>query len=324
MTRVALLGSGPQAAAHAAALKAVGPAAVLAGVHCSDADAVTALATHLGAPAVGDRDALLRDAQLAVVATPAERRTADARRALELGLDVLVEGPLPVADLGELHGTATRTGTHPVLAVSHPAAFHPVLRALRTLLGDTPLIAVEATNLLAFDDAPGHPDVTGDLLLEPLQLVLALAGRPPASTQAAGRRFRRGQGYDLATATLIFDDDLIGVLTAGRAGAHAVRRLVVDAPEARVTCDLTAGTLEAARDLPGRGVVVERIGPVPGTAHERQLEGVLRACATRRPPEVGVGVAMALMEAAEAIHRRVELLAHRPPAAHKRPPLRAA
>lgn len=289
MVRVAILGDGPAADAHARALRALAQEAVL-----------------VADPA---------DAQVALAATPD-----DARRALLAGLDVLVE-PCGADELRDVQAAAARGGAQPILGVACDALCDPTLRTLRRLVGDGPVIAVQTTHLEPFDDAPGHPDVTSDLLLGSLQAVLGIAGRPPAATQAAGRRVHRGQGLDFATATLCFDDDLVATITVGRAGARRVHEVVMETPTARVTADLAARTVAAERDLPGRGVVVEHLdvtGPDARTAH---LASFLRSCRDRRPADVGVGVALGLLDVAEAVRKRVALVAHRPAA---RPPLRAA
>lgn len=298
MVRVAILGGTEAAQDTARALHALAGDAVLSGQHTGDGDGL------------GE---LLHASDAVVVATPPDRRTDDARRVLQAGLDVLVE-PCDAEGLRELQAAAMRTGRSPVLGIAHTCPQEPALRTLRKLIGDGQVLSVEATHLEAFDDAPGHPDVTTDLLLGPLQAVLGIAGRPPAATQAAGRRVRRGQGLDLATATLCFDDDLIAVITVGRAGMRRVRRFVAETPQARVTADLLTGTVEAERDLPGRGVVVERLTATGPDARVAHLAGFLRACRDRRPPDVGLGVALGLLDVAETIRKRVDLVAHRPAA----------
>lgn len=304
MVRLAILGTGPAADACERALGTLGGLGVLAGRHEDPA---------------ADLDALLARADAVVVASAPELAAAHAERALKAGLDVLLE-PAPADTLREVQAAAARTPFHPVLGVALDALHDPAVRALGRMVGDSPVFAMEATALEPFDDAPGHLDVTDDLLLGPLQAVLAVAGRPPAAIQAAGRRVRRAQGIDHAAATLLFDDDLLAVLTVGRAGCRHVRRLVVETRHARVTADLRAGVVRAERDVPGHGLVVECppvAGPDARTAH---LASFLTACRDRRPADVGIGVALGLLDVAGTVRRRVDLMAHRP-AGH---PLRAA
>ncbi len=184
------------AAAHLRALRAAGDEAVLVGVHDSDAGAAEALAETAGAEGFTDLLALLRLADAVVVATAPDRRAADAERALALGLDVLVE-PLDTQGLRALQATAQRVPKQQILAIAHDVVYDPTLRAMRRLIGDGQILSVDARWHEAFDNQPGHRDVTSDLLLSPLQAVLHIAGRPPSATQGAGRRVRRGQGLDL-------------------------------------------------------------------------------------------------------------------------------
>ncbi len=103
-----------------------------------------------------------------------------------------------------------------------------------------------------------------------------------------------------------------------------VRELVVETPQARVVCDLLTGSVEAERDLPGRGVVTERLPAGGPDAHTAQLAAFLRSCRDRRPAEIGLGVALSLLDVMEGIRRRIDLVSNRPAATGNGRPLRVA
>ena len=64
--------------------------------------------------------------------------------------------------------------------------------------------------------------------------------------------------------------------------------------------------------MTGRGVVAERPALEDRDAATAQLAAFLGACRDRRPAPVGIGVGLSLLDVAEAVRRRIELVAHRP------------
>jgi predicted dehydrogenase len=158
-------------------------------------------------------------------------------------------------------------------------------------------------------------DVVHALMAQDLQFVLALSGEPIAATQAAGRRMRRGGAIDHAQALLVMEDDLVASLVASRASGAHVRRVWVTTTQAEITADLGTRTIEAHRTTSTTGrheAVVQRIELPYVDAAVAQAAAFLQYVERRTSPEVGIGQAIAVQEAALAIAKRVELIAHRP------------
>lgn len=319
MVRTLVLGAGTSAHRHVRAFGTLAGRCALTGVHDPDAAAAAELSAAFDLPVLEDAEAALADADAAIVTGRLEDRPALTRRALERGLDVLVEPPLAATpDLAHgLLSAIVRAPRRPVAMVAYDEAFDPAVVQLREVIAGQTLLDVHVERL---DPAQAGPtpelDVVHDLMLQDLQLVLALTGQPIAATQAAGRRVRRGGPVDHAQALLVLEDDLVVSLLASRAGATRVRRVAVSTAQARVTADVDAGTVEAIRatdaDAGAHGAVVQRVRVPTRDAVVEQAEAFVRCVERRTSPESSIGMAIAAQEAAAAILKRIELVAHRP------------
>jgi predicted dehydrogenase len=319
MVRAIVLGAGPAGERHARALRALADRCLVAGVYDPDPEAAKQLAVKLGIPWLEALEPAFLEAHVAVVGGVVEHRPRLARAALEAGLDVLVEPPL-AATVELAHGLLSaivRAPRRPVAMVAFDEHFDPTVRELRALVADHTLVSVHADRM---DPAVGggpapQVDVVHTLMTQDLQFVLALSGEPIAATQAAGRRMRRGGPIDHAQALLVMEDDLVASLVASRAGGGHVRRVWVTTTQAEISADLGTRTIEAQRTTSTTGrheAIVQRVELPHVDAAVAQAAAFLRCVERRTSPEVGIGQAIAVQEAALAIAKRIELIAHRP------------
>lgn len=329
MVRALVLGAGAAGERHGRAMRALADRCAVTGVYDPDPGAAAALAEVLGVPVVDALEPALEQAEAAVVAGDVEHRPQLVRRALERGLDVLVEPPLaPTPDIAHgLLSAIVRAPRRPVAMVAFDEHFDPTVRELHALVADQTLVsvAVERMEPVADIGPTLEVDVVQDLMQQDLQFVLALSGETIAATQAAGRRTRRGGPVDHAHALLVLEDDVVASLTASRASGTRVRRITVVTQQARVVADLDRRAVEAVRTTQsGAGrheAIAQRIDVPAGDPTRLQAEAFLRYVERRTSPEAGIGTAIACQEAALAILKRIELVAHRP--ASRRGPLAA-
>jgi predicted dehydrogenase len=326
MVRTAVLGAGAAGDRHARALRAWAGRCELVGVHDPDHGTALTLAERLGVPAVENPETLMAQAEAAVISTTLEQRARLTRAALERGLDVLVEPPVGHTpdEAHSLLSAIVRAPRRPVAMVAHADHYDPTVRALRTLVDDQRIVAVHTERQdPALPGPPPELDVIHALMLHDLEIVLALSsGGTIAATQAAGRRLRLNGALDHAQALLVMDDDLIAGLVASRAGQTRVRRVHVTTTMAQITADLDTRRIEAVRttsDVAGRREsVAQRIDVPADDAAVAQADAFLRHVERRTAPEVGIGTGIACQEAALAILKRIELVAHRPALRHHR------
>ena len=318
MVRAIVLGAGPAGERHARAFRVLADRCLLAGVYDPDPEAAKRLAMTLGIPWMEALEPAFQEAHVAIVGGAVEYRPRLARAALEAGLDVLIEPPLAssVELAHSLLSAIVRAPRRPVAMVAFDEHYDPTLRELRALVADQTLVSVHADRMDPATTGPAPElDVVHALMAQDLQFVLALSGEPIAATQAAGRRMRRGGAIDHAQALLVFEDDLVASLVASRAGGGHVRRIWVTTTQAEITADLATRTIEAQRTTTTVGrheAVVQRIELPHEDAAVAQAAAFLGYVERRSSPEVGIGQAIAVQEAALAIVKRVELIAHRP------------
>jgi predicted dehydrogenase len=318
MVRAIVLGAGLAGRRHARAFRALADRCLVAGVYDPSPETGKALAMELGIPWLEALEPAFDEAHVAIVAGTVEQRPALARAALERGLDVLIEPPLAssVELAHSLLSAIVRAPRRPIAQVAFDEHFDPTVRELRALVADQTLIAVHGERMDPSAVGPTPElDVVADLMSHDLQFVLALTGEPIAATQAAGRRVRRGGPIDHAQALLVLEDDLVASLVASRAGATHVRRIWVTTTQAEILADLDARTIEAVRPTASIGrheSIAQRIELPHEEPAVAQAAAFLRCVERRTAPEVGIGQAIAVQEAALAIVKRVELIAHRP------------
>jgi predicted dehydrogenase len=318
MVRAILLGAGPAGERHGRALRALGDRCLLAGVYDPNPEAAKKLAMALGIPWLEALEPAFQEAHVAIIAGAVDTRPRLARAALEAGLDVLIEPPL-APDVESAHGLLSaivRAPRRPVAQVAFDQHFDPVVRELRALVADQTLVAVHVDRM---EPGVGGPlaeiDVVSDLMVHDLQFVMALRGEPIAATQAAGRTMRRGGPIDHAQALLVMEDDLLASLVASRAGGTRVRHLWITTTQAELRADLETQTIEAVRTTQTIGrheAIAQRIQLPHEDPTVAQASAFLKYVERRTAPEVGIGQAIAAQEAAQAILKRIELIAHRP------------
>lgn len=318
MVRAILLGAGPAGERHGRAFRALADRCLVAGVYDPDPEAAKRLAMSLGIPWLEALEPAFQEAHVAIVAGDVETRPRLARAALEAGLDVLIEPPLaPTVELAHgLLSAIVRAPRRPIAQVAFDEHYDPTVRELRALVADQTLVAVHSDRM---EPGIGGPladiDVVQDLMVYDLQFVMALTGEPIAATQAAGRRVRRGGAVDHAHALLVMENDVVASLVASRAGGARVRHLWVTTTQAEIRADLETRIIEATRSTATTGrheSIAQRIALPSGDPGVAQAEAFLRYVERRTAPEVGIGQAIACQEAALAIVKRIELIAHRP------------
>jgi predicted dehydrogenase len=234
--KVGVLGVGALGQHHARVYAAM-PEAQLVGVHDRDTARAREIAGQHGTTAFEDAGELLAACEALSVAVPTVDHHAVARRALESGVDVLVEKPITSTleqadDLSEL---AARRGR--VLQVGHVERFNPVVDVLQREAGKPRFIEVH--RLGSFSARSLDIDVVLDLMVHDLDIVLALDGTEPVQIEAVGVPVLTPR-VDIANARLRFASGLIANVTASRVSLEKVRKFRVFAPRTYVSVDFAA------------------------------------------------------------------------------------
>ena len=307
--RIAVIGAGVMGGHHARKVRdraqREGDVA-LSGICDTDFERARALAGGLGAPAVEKPSELFAGADAAIVAVSAVAHYEVARRALEAGLDVLVEKPiaatLPEADaLVELARSRAR-----VLLVGHQEWFNAAMRVVREQI-DRPRFA-EIHRLGPFPERGTDVDVVRDLMIHDIEILQQLLGAEPERVDAVGVPVLTDHA-DIANARFTFPGACVANLTASRVSASPMRKFRLFQRDAYFSIDFLAQKAMLFRRIPGpdgnKKIEMQSLETDPEDALAAQLdvfvEGVRRRSAEGLPGVTGAQAASALRTALRVI-----------------------
>ena len=262
------------------------------GVHDADHDRAHSVASEYDTVA-RSLDELLARADILSIAVPTEYHYDIASRAIDAGVDVLVEKPLVERQSRgeELIDRAEENGV--VLQVGHIERFNPAVQCVADIITDLDVIAVDAHRLGPPIDRAISDSAVLDLMIHDLDVVCSLVDADVTDVAATGTK-----GGEYATATVSFEGDVVGQFTASRVTQQKVRRLSITAAECRVNVDYADQTVHVhRRSVPE---YVERDGDVRfrheslverptvdnGEPLKRELDAFIEAASNGTEPEV--------------------------------------
>ena len=220
---------------------------VLAGICDADADRALAVGRELGVPAVAQPADLFASADAAIIAVSAVAHYEVARRAVEAGLDVLVEKPI-AATLEEADAlVALARSRARVLQVGHQEWFNAAMRVVREQI-DRPRFA-EIHRLGPFPERGTDVDVVRDLMIHDIEILQQLLGAEPERVDAVGVEVLTDH-VDIANARLAFPGACVANLTASRVSASPMRKFRLFQRDAYFSIDFLAQKAMLFRRVP--------------------------------------------------------------------------
>jgi predicted dehydrogenase len=283
--RLAVVGVGHLGRHHARVAASL-PGATLVGIHDHNGRRADEVAREFDLRTLPDLEAVAREAEAAVIATPTVSHAAVAGFLLERGLDVMVEKPITASlrEADDLLALARARGR--IVQVGHVERYNPAVETALAMVA-RPLF-IEVHRLGVFTRRSLDVDVVLDLMIHDLQIVQALAGGPAVEIRAAGLPVLTPL-LDIANARIAFEGGCVANLTASRVSFSKVRKLRIFAPELSVSVDMQARTVKAfrlSREKGGAEIVPSEV-PVPDEEPlVRELADFARAVRTRQEPLV--------------------------------------
>jgi len=323
--RVAIVGTGGIATAHAAALAGLAGRATLVAVCDTDGARADAFAAEWSHPAVfTDLAELLRLERLDLVhiCTPPGSHVALAELCLRAGVPALIEKPpaLSLADMAGLALTQQETGV-PVLTVFQHRFGSAAVR-LRELLGagvlGRPLVA--ACSTLWYRDAGyfavpwrgtwaaegGGPTMGHGI--HQFDLLLSVLGEWEEVTAVAGRQSRPTETEDVSLAIVSFASGALATIVNSVVSVRETSALRFDFEHATVELEHLYGYGDAdwtLTALPGHDEITDawaRDREDRASGHTAQLAAIFDAFDAGTPPPVGLADSTVTMELVAAIY----------------------
>ena len=220
MTRVGVVGTGYLGRLHARVLTEIADAEVVGFVETNDAIAAE-LESSLKIRRFPSVDALAREIECAVVATPTTTHHAVARQLLEAGCDVLVEKPITATaeEARDLIAVAAANGR--IIQVGHVERYNPAIAAVAEMVRGSRYF--EAERLGVFVPRSLDVDVLLDLMIHDLNLVLSLLRQKVVEVRAVGVAVLTDK-VDITNVRLELENGAVANLTASRVSAERVRK----------------------------------------------------------------------------------------------------
>jgi predicted dehydrogenase len=245
----------------------------LAGISDRDRARAEAIAGEMGVSAVAETEELYDSCDAAIVAVSAVEHYEVARRALEAGLDVLVEKPIAatLAEADALVDLAERGGR--VLQVGHQEWFNAALRVVRQQI-DRPRFG-EIHRMGPFPERGTDVDVVRDLMIHDIEILQQLLGTEPEQVDAVGVPVITDH-VDIANARLTFPGACVANLTASRVSVAPLRKFRLFQRDAYFSIDFHAQKAVLFRRVPdgegGKKIEMQQLETDPEDALAAQLE----------------------------------------------------
>ncbi|MBF0516770.1 MAG: Gfo/Idh/MocA family oxidoreductase [Nitrospirae bacterium] len=284
--RVGLIGVGYFGKHHGRIITELSEA-VLAAVCDTDFSVAQLAATQYNCPAFASVDEALPLADAFVIATPTRTHSGIAMKCLRAGKHVFVEKPITegVDEAAQLIDAANKRGL--TLQVGHVERYNPGLISLRSML-DAPAY-IETQRLSPLIERAAGIDVTLDLMIHDIDIVLSISKSPVKSINAAGSSVITGC-IDTAKAWIEFDSGLKALLYAGRLASDKRRTITVSQRNEQLTLDYQSGIITKyvtsgssvkavpMNDRPSAQPVVEPL--------KEELRGFIESVRTGKRPRV--------------------------------------
>lgn len=186
-------------------------------------------------------DTVIGAVDAAVIAVPDPLHEEFAVKALEAGLDVLVEKPLAHDVTAARRIADHAAGTSARLMVGHIERFNAAVQEVLRYVGQ-----VQHVEFRRVGPSGGRPlgDVVGDLMVHDLDLFTALTGGAEVVTVQA---MWAGPNAELCTALLGTQDGVTATLTASRMSQAKKRSIIITTDDMQVVADLVRQSVSVYR-----------------------------------------------------------------------------
>jgi predicted dehydrogenase len=281
MIKVAVIGVGYLGMHHARIYSEL-PGCELTAVVDVDPDRAGKIAAQFGCRAETDFRRLIGEVDAASIVVPTAQHFPVGLEFLRSGTDLLIEKPITstVSEAAALIREAQKSGA--VLQVGHVERFNPGVREVFGCFKAPSFI--EAQRRAPFGVRGTDVDVTLDLMIHDIDIILALVKSKVKNVRAAGAGVVSDH-LDVASAWIEFENGCIALATASRVSSERLRRFRIFERDRVISLNFQNQQVSVKTKL-DKDIHVREI--IPGTLEplKAELESFLECVATRRQPMV--------------------------------------
>lgn len=240
------------------------------------------IASTLGCQAETDFRRVIGKVDAASIVVPTVDHFPVAIEFLRAGTDLLIEKPITtsVSEGVGLIREAQKSGA--VLQVGHIERFNP---GVAEIIGrfNVPTL-IETQRRAPYRERGTDVDVTLDLMIHDIDIILTIANSRVSNVRAAGESVI-SDNLDVASAWIEFEDGCVAQATASRLSSDQMRRVRIFERDRVISMDFQSQDV-FIKTKSDNGIQTEHIKPKPVEPLRAELESFLDCITTRRQPVV--------------------------------------
>jgi predicted dehydrogenase len=279
--KVGVIGVGYLGQHHARIFSEIEGAELIAVVDI-DSQKASALAEKYGCKAYADYREILPEVDALSIVTPTTAHYKIALVGLQAGKDMLIEKPITatVKEADELIDEAKKRDC--IIQVGHLERYNPAILAAADFFSE-PLF-IESERLSPFLGRATDVDVTLDLMIHDIDIMLSLIAMPVKNIRAVGAKVLTDK-IDVAKAWLEFENGCIALATVGRLSPEKSRKLKVFQKNSHLVIDYQSSEIKRFFRS-GEGISTEIIKPEKKEPLKEELKDFIRCVQERKRPTV--------------------------------------
>jgi predicted dehydrogenase len=279
--KVGVIGVGYLGQHHARIYSEIEEAELVA-VSDIDRDKAAAFAEKYQCEASSDYREILPKVDALSIVTPTTSHFEIALACLQAGKDMLIEKPITVTvkEADELIDEAKKRDC--IIQVGHLERYNPAILAAADFFSE-PLF-IESERLSPFLGRATDVDVTLDLMIHDIDIMLSLVAKPVKIIRAVGAKVLTDK-IDVAKAWLEFENGCIALATVGRLSPEKSRKLKVFQKDSHLVIDYQSSEIKRYFRT-GEGISTDIIKPEKKEPLKEELKDFIRCVKERRRPTV--------------------------------------
>ena len=279
--RVGVIGVGYLGQHHARIYSEI-EEAELVGVADLQKDKAETIAGNYHCKAMNDYRDMLSEVDALSIVTPTTTHYPIALDCLKSGKDILIEKPITVTVKDADHLIRESESSGRIIQVGHLERYNPAVLAATDFFRKP--VFIESERLSPFLGRGTDVDVTLDLMIHDIDIILSLIDSPVREIRAVGAKVMSDK-LDVAKAWLEFENGCTALATVSRLSPEKQRKLKVSQEDSYITIDYQ--TSEIKRYFKNeQGISVDIIKPEKKEPLKEELKDFIRCVRERKKPRV--------------------------------------
>lgn len=255
----------------------------LVGVIDASVERAEDIAAKFHCAAYTDLDSLINDTDALSIVAPTPLHYEIAMKCLQQERDLLIEKPI-TATIEEADTLISEAGKRNlILQVGHLERFNPAVLLAEGLL--TNPVFFEAERISPFLERAAGVDITLDLMIHDIDIILSLVKSKPRSVKAVGTSVLSSM-LDVAKAWIDFENGTSALITASRLSSEKIRRLKIFQKDSHIVLDYQNARITRHYKTGSKEIMHEVIQPEKKEPLMEELRDFVRCIKERSKPLV--------------------------------------